>query len=320
MNISPVQFIVRKKPKRPPSTLDRWLGRRTRDDFARKINSLEQLSPQIQEALSRYLKDDETIREIIFAPFQSVLNTSKITSNPLKQLLPWEFTPDHILILTENRLLVGAMSQPDSIPEIKSVPLRNILSIKIGIILLHAWFEFTWVHDGRTEHVKVYFNTVCDHLFKQLVNQIRQGWIQHYQLSAAEQTLNKEILESLPYKFKNLIRMDMILPGEQIQRMVYCPSIWKRHLGVLRYHASPRMTFLLTNYHLSLAEEDLSDHDGSYGFYATHIPITHVRKVEVIQKKEGDNQFVITMALNGVEETLSVLCHPDSVQGLKKFL
>ena len=143
-------------------------------------------------------------------------------------------TPAWVLALTEDRLLVATLAEAVSSPQVTVTPLANLLWLELGKVLLYAWFEWSWVTPGGPEHQRVYFNTVREDLFWELVNTIRRTIIAQTGLPRSAAKQRREIFEDLPYKFKHLIPQRLLFRDEQVQAMVYQPTIWGRRWGLFR--------------------------------------------------------------------------------------
>ena len=153
------------KPGPPVSNTTWWTDRRLRW-HASPVASLDDLPPPIKAALVEQLKPGETIRQIISAPRQHVLGMGVAGWRRwLAAVLPWDWTPDWTLVVTNSRLLAAASTSADDVPVVTATPIADLLSFELGTILLFSWFDWTWANEGRLERQRIYFNTVSDRLF-----------------------------------------------------------------------------------------------------------------------------------------------------------
>jgi hypothetical protein len=108
-----------------------------------------------------------------------------------------------ILIHTTQRMLLATITGGRRL-DMTSTPLDTIVTIQWGTILLFSWFAWTWAVGGRLE--------TCQGL--------------HH-------------LENLPYKFRNIVPLRLLLPGEEIRAVVFRPGIWGQFLVFFRRQTTP---------------------------------------------------------------------------------
>ena len=123
------------KPGPPVSNTTWWTDRRLRW-HASPVASLDDLPPPIKAALVEQLKPGETIRQIISAPRQHVLGMGVAGWRRwLAAVLPWDWTPDWTLVVTNSRLLAAAGTSADEEPVVTATPIADLLSFELGTIL-----------------------------------------------------------------------------------------------------------------------------------------------------------------------------------------
>ena len=165
------------KPGPPVSNTTWWTDRRLRW-HASPVASLDDLPPSVKAALVEQLKPGETIRQIISAPRQRVLGPDVAGWRRwLAAVLPWDWTPDWTLVVTGSQLLAAAGTSADEEPVVTATPISDLLSLELGTILLFSWFEWSWVVAGRPERTRIYFNTVSDRLFWDVLLFLRRSLI-----------------------------------------------------------------------------------------------------------------------------------------------
>jgi hypothetical protein len=305
-------------PGPPASNTTWWTDRRLRW-HASPIASLEDLPPLIKSALEAELRPDEMVRQIISAPRQHVLGTSVVGwRRRLGIVLPWDWTPDWVLLVTGKRLIAAATASLDEPPTITSAPIADLLSFELGTILLFSWFEWTWGVQGRLERQRIYFNTVSDRLFWDALIFLRRSLIADTDLPHPEGGRGLERLAELPYKFKNLIPHRLLLPDEEIQALVYRPEIWTIRMGPFRRKRAPSLALALTNYHLVITQEDTGAGSAHYGLITRYCPRGRVAEAAVT--RTGDDIWLgVTLGQGGAEEALRVLFEPAAEPGLREL-
>jgi hypothetical protein len=267
-------------PIRPSPQHKNWYRRKTEDHFARPIPTPDNLDPDWRVALNTGLRPGEQPVWMIWAPYQAVLKQKR----PMYSDLPWEFSPDWLLALTPDRLLLLCVPAPNSQPQVVALDLDSILSLQQGVILLYSWLTVTWATQGTVRQETIIYNAVGEPCFSRLVNLIRERLA--HNPSGIEQA-NRTLLANLPYKFKSLIPHRMLLPGETVRQVIYRPALWEKVLGIFRKMIAPRLAMALTADYLLIAEEDCTGTEGSYGFTATYLPLANVNHTELQPLKNG---------------------------------
>lgn len=287
--------------------------------FAYPVSSIEDLAPLVQAALKGTLLPGETVQQIIFAPRQSHLALQRGLWARLGAWLSERRTPDWVLVLTDDRLLLTTISGPEQPPQVSATRLADLLWLELGTILLYSWFEWSWNDKGLPRHEKVYFNTVRDDLFWQLANAMRRTIIQQRGRSRPPEKRDNSVFEGLPFKFKNLIPLRLMFPDEPVQALVYQPAIWGRRLGVLRQQRAPTTVLVLSPDHLLIAQEDLSSLRFAYGLIARYCP--RDRLLGAALTHEGKDVWLeVTLAAGEAKETLRLLFEPEAEPALRNLI
>jgi len=125
-----------KQKRRILASLEAFFRRKTYRGFSERVLAVEDLAPPFQDALRTYIDPDDPVEIILIAPPQSILAEHKGLGWWPKDLLPWEITPDHCLVLTSQNLLIVTLPQHEDKPAVIQIPLGQILSLEVGTILL----------------------------------------------------------------------------------------------------------------------------------------------------------------------------------------
>ncbi len=325
------------------AVLNNLFERKAIKAFAYRVNAFEDLDHDRQEAIRPYLDPGDPPHIILFAPAQSVLVKPQLNQWRPGFLLPWEITPERTLVLTDRRLVVVSTTRQDgqnremrlvgeretplaagagAPPDVLSIPFSNILYLEAGSILLISWTEITWLSEGHLERTRIHYNTVCRGLFEELTTRIRQCLIQPQTLPVLSDRPSGQglaLLDKMPFKFKSLIPLHLLLPGEGIRAAVFRPSIWKKAGLLFNRHLAPKMALVRTEDYLILAQEDLSTEEDNYGLIAQFCPI-HLLRCAELQETPAGLELVLTFALSGVECQLRRSFQPESRQDLRSAL
>ena len=287
--------------------------------FAYPVPRIEDLAPPVAAALQAHLLSGEAVRQIIFAPRQSRFAERRRLVERLGAWLVEQWTPSWVLALTDERLLVAAIPEASQPPQITVTPLTDLLWLELGTILLYSWVAWSWVSAGQPQQQRVYFNTVSDNLFWDMVNAMRRTIITQSGRPQPEGARHYAAFEGLPWKFMNLIPFRLLFPGEQPQAVVYQPAIWARRLGVFRYQRAPATVVVLTPDHLLVAQDDLSNIRAAYGLIGRYCPRDRLRGA-TLERVQDDLWLNVTLSVQGSEETLRWLFEPQFEQALRALL
>jgi hypothetical protein len=312
-------------------SLERLFRRKTVRGFADRVATFEDLAQPVRDALRPYLESPaapsgEALQLILTAPAQTLMGRVAREGRGRPRLLPWGITPNRVLALTGERLLIASSPYvPESpeqerssdaeyssewaavraLPEVREIPLSQILWLEVGCVLLISWLELTWVHQGELERIRIDFNTVGQDLFADLAARIRIAILADGGIAISGKAQGLELLDDLPFKFRCTIPIHLLLPGEQVLGTAFRPSQWARHMAVFRRHVAPRLAVLRTDGHLIAAREDLTSGRDSYGLIAQFFPLPRLEKV-ALEDRDGAPELRINLGLDGVEEVLGI--------------
>jgi hypothetical protein len=287
--------------------------------FPRVLYSFDELEPAVEKAIVEHMEQGESIRQMIVAPRQRLLGAHRESRGWRGFLLPWEWTPDWVLVWTGERVLVATLDHPRATPVVTATPVKDVLSFEWGAILLHAWIEWTWANQGQAERTRIYFNAVGQRLFKRVLDSLRHDLAVQSELTAVQPDRHLERLAALPFKFMNLIMHDLLLPDEQVQAVVYRPAIWSDQSRLFRHQRAAAMTLVLSNYHILIAEEDLTGTLHSYGLITRFYPRSRVSHAALERGQDG-LWLNLTPELNNVRQEVHVLFEFGSQEAIQKML
>ena len=287
--------------------------------FPRVFYSFDELEPAVEKAIVEHMEKGESIRQIIVAPRQRLLGTHRKSRGWRGFLLPWEWTPDWVLVWTGDRVLVATLDHPRATPVVTSTSVKDVLSFEWGAILLHAWIEWTWANQGQAERMRIYFNAVGQRLFKRVLDSLRHDLAAQSELTAVQPDRHLERLAALPFKFMNIIMHDLLLPDEQVQAVVYRPAIWSDQPKLFRHQRAAAMTLVLSNYHILTAEEDLAGTLHSYGLITRFYPR---RRIHSATLERGQDNVLLKLALEtlGVQQEVNIPFEASAEPSLQEML
>jgi hypothetical protein len=264
--------------------------------FAYVVPKLENLGPALCAALASFIEIGDVPQRIVVLPRQRLLERRVPGTWP--SFPRWKITPESILIYTTKHLL-SAKLQGRRL-EVTITPLDQIVTTQLGTILLFSWFEWSWTNAGKLETCRVHFNTVGDWIFRDLQQCLSRIMAQHAGLDMVPISQGLQHLEKLPFKFRNIIPLHMLLPEEELQAVVYRAGLWEPRVIFLRKQTSPATALILTNSQVIVAEEAPGLAEGHYGVVARYMPRHALHRVYLGEQGEG-LLLCITLQVKGVE-------------------
>lgn len=300
----------------PSRQRELWFDRPTCDCFARVVSEPADLDIQWQAALSAALLPGETIRCLIQVPFQGKLKPAK--GALLKHRLPWEFTPDCLVVLTGQRLVLIRGSETDPFMPAISIAVDSIVSLQCGTVLLFSWMNVRWAESGSLRGENILFNAVGEPIFTRLVALIRQDLHPEAEHWGAAPNQNREMLRDLPYKFSNLLPARTLLPGEPVLQMLYRPVRWTGAPKIFRRMSASQAVLVLSPAAVLLAEEDLAAGESHYGFISTILPLRSIRQAGV-RMEPGCASLILSLEWLGAQDQVRVDFAPEALEKLEAF-
>jgi len=287
--------------------------------FAYPVSKIEDLAPPVAAALQAQLLPDEAVQQIIFAPRQSHPTAGRGGGKWLSAWLGEQWTPNWVLALTAERLLVVAIPEAPKLPQVTVTRLADLVWLELGTILLYSWVAWSWVSIEGLQQQRVYFNTVRDDLFWDMVNAMRHTIIAQSGRPQPEGARPYAAFAALPFKFMNLIPLRLLFPGELAHAVVYQPAIWGRRLGVFRYQRAPVTVVVLTPDHLLVAQDDLTNTRAAYGLIARYCPRDRVHGA-TLERIGDDLWLIVTLRLHETEEKLRLSFEPATEPALRTLI
>ena len=286
--------------------------------FALAVNSFDELNPTIGMALAERIEPGEPIRQIVAAPKQAILEARHARDERrwYDVFLSWRLTPDWVVVLTGKRVLTAAMDRPGAAPVITATRIEDILSFEFGRILLRAWVEWTFSHEGRADCTRIYFNSVGERWFKEALEYMRQNVVTGH---TPQRDRHLAYLSDLPFKFMSLITYSLLLPDEQVQAVVYQPALWTTQMRLLRRQRSASRALVLTDRHLLIAEEELTGRADSWGLITRFLPRSRIQHVTVEQEQTSTGLQLI-LEHQGATQTVRLAFEPGTEAALTKMV
>jgi hypothetical protein len=207
---------------------------------------------------------------------------------------------------------------PDQEPEITCVQGSGLMLLRVTLILLYGSLEIVAQGGSSPTRLNLEFNTTAwDCLSGPLrqilqVNQLSPGLpARPAPCSAAAQ----KVFEKLPLKFSNGIKIYGLLPGEELEELVFQPGTWKRWLYLLKQPFLANTLLLLSSSYLVVLQEDLAD---TYGWIITYILRSGIARI--MNQPSGEwNELIIEVHRGGQVSDCKIRLQDEAVQALRQL-
>jgi hypothetical protein len=183
------------------------------------------------------------------------------------------YVPKQALLFTPTDVIhILASIWPDQAPEVTHVKGNGLIYMEVTLILLYGFLEIVAQGSQTPTRLGMEFNLVAWDLLSRPIRQLLQaartidsGSSDGISFSSSAQPE----LDKLPLKFSNGLRIYGLLPGEQLEDLVFQPGIWERWMLLFRRAILPNTLVLLTSNYLVVIKEELGV---SQGWIITYIP------------------------------------------------
>ncbi len=289
----------------------------TFERFAYPVPAVADLPASARDALLLHLASGEPIRQMIYSPGPQGLPRGRRYGPGLRYAQ--RQAPATVLVLTEERLLTATLLEGETAPPVTVTPLADLLRLELGTILLFSWIEWSWASAAALEVHRVYFNTAGERLFWELLTALRRAVSAQSDLPVQAGQPKEDAFDALPYKFANIVPNRLMLPDEQVQAMVYQPTIWRRRFGIFKRRRGPATTVVLSPQHLLVAQEDAPVAGAAYGMIARYCPRSRLAGM-TLERAENDLWLTVVARWRGVEESWRVLFQPAAEPALQALV
>jgi hypothetical protein len=264
------------------------------------LKDVTQLPIELQSPALLKLAATETIQAIISFPPQIQRGHHYV---PRQALLFAPTDAAHLL----------ASIWPDQPPELSQVKGNGLLYLQVTLILLYGYLEIVAQGSHSPTHLGMEFNLVAWDLLSRPVKQLllsartaQAALLNRISLSPATQL----VLAGLPLKFSNGVKIYGVLPGEQLEDLVFQPATWERSWLLFRRGILPNTLVLLTSNYLVEIKEEL---EVSQGWIITYIPR---RAIVRIQNKPCDrwNELTVQLEQSGQTTDRKILLTASNAQ------
>ena len=220
--------------------------------FDRHASLLKKISELPVELQSSVVAAHEMVQTIIVFPPQ-------IQSG-------WHYVPKQALLFSKGGLIhLVASIWPGQEPQVTCLQGCDLMYAKVKLLLLYGLLEIVARGQDSPIRLAMEFNTLNWYYLSAPLQRFLQGTKttpDEQAKKAIHSTVRQQGLEKLPLKFSNGLQLFGLLPGEQLEELVFQAGTWKRRLYFFRQPVSANTLLLLTSHYLVLIQEELNVKQG----------------------------------------------------------
>jgi len=205
----------------------------------------------------------------------------------------WHYIPKQALLFTPTEVIhLIASVWPGQDPQIATLKGSGLLYMRVTLILLYGFMEVVAQGEASPARLGVEFNTVAWTYLSRPVRQFLQAagtaagaLAEGFRVSPAA----LPDFEKLPLKFSNGVKIHGLLPGEELEGLVFQPAVWKRWLVWFRKPVLANTLVLLTSRYVAVIEEEPGVEQG---WIISHIPRSNISGMQNQPRDEWDEVTV----------------------------
>lgn len=265
------------------------------------VKNICDLAPDLQSSEVAALAAREDIQTIIAFPPQIHRG--------------WHYIPKQALLFKSAEVIhLLASIWPDHEPQVTLLKGSDLLYMEVTLILLYGYLEISALGDNTPTRLSVEFNTVAWYQLSPPLRKLLQTIKATPGKLTDKTTVSpsaRQAVEELPLKFSNGLKIHGLLPGEELEDLVFQPGTWKPRLFFFQKPITANTLLLLTTNYMVVIREELGI---SHGWILTYIPRVSIAGIQnkpgslwdelTIQLKRGDQaaEYNLLLEKNATKE------------------
>lgn len=219
-----------------------------------------------------------------------------------------DYVPKQALLFASGDVIhLIASIWPDQAPQVTVLKGSGIMYMKATLLLLYGYLEIVAQGQSSPTRLGLEFNTVGWYNLSPPLHQLLLATKATPAAATDKATISPNVLpsvEDLPLKFSNGVRIYGLLPGEELEELVFQPRTWKRQVGLFRKPLAPNTLLLLTSNFVSVIQEELQI---EHGWIISYIPRSCIVGMQnrpcgllnelSVQLKRGNQNFEFKLLL-----------------------
>jgi hypothetical protein len=226
----------------------------------------------------------------------------------------WHYVPQQALLFSPTNVIhVQASIWPDQATQTTYVAGSDLMYIRVMLLLLYGFLEIVAQGPAEPTWLSVEFNTVAWHQLSKPLRQLLRASQTTPGAPSGETAYApavRDAFESLPIKFYNGVKIYGLLPGEELEELVFQPGTWERRLLLFRRPVSANTLLALTSNYVTVIQEDLYV---SQGWIVTHIPRSNIVRMQG-QPRDLWNELTVQLRRGNQTAEYKLLLENEAVQ------
>ncbi|MBN2117322.1 MAG: hypothetical protein JW730_12160 [Anaerolineales bacterium] len=247
--------------------LRKEVTRRGFDRHASVLKNVSELPIELQSSAVAALAARETIQTIIAFPPQIQHG--------------WDYVPKQALVFTPAGVThLLASIWPGQEPKATYLRGSGLMYMKVTLLLLYGFLEIVAQGEGTLTRLSMEFSTVDWYCMSPALQRFLQATQPAASVPAnksAYSVTTQQALEKLPLKFSNGVKIYGLLPGEDLEEVVFQAGTWKRWLYLFRRPLSANTLLTLTSHYMVVIEEELNV---KQGWIISYIPRNNITGIQ----------------------------------------
>jgi hypothetical protein len=237
------------------------------DRHASVLKNISELHAELQSPAVNALAERETIETILAFPPQIQRG--------------WNYVPKQALLFTETGMIhLLASTLPDQEPQVTCLRASDLMYMKVTLLLLYGFLEIVAQAPGSPTRLGMEFSTVDWYCLSPPLRRLLQASrviLPPLENEAVHSSTTQRALEQLPLKFSNGVKIHGLLPGEEMEEVIFQAGAWKRWLYFLRRPILADTLLLLTSHYMVVIQEEL---DVKQGWVLSYIPRNNITGIQ----------------------------------------
>jgi hypothetical protein len=247
--------------------LKKEVTKRGADRHAFQLSNVCELPAELQSPSVDRLVDREIIQNIIVFPPQIQRG--------------WHYVPRQALLFTTAGVFhLLASIWPEQEPQITTLNGCSLLYLKATLMLLYGHLAILAQGQDSLIRLGMEFNTVSWHAISIPLRRFLGLSKTKFEIPTdqiAYSSNARRAFEELPFKFFNGVQLYGLLPGEELEELVFQESTWKRWFYFLRKPKTANTLLMLTTNYMVAIQEDTKVRQG---WLITYIPRNGISSIQ----------------------------------------
>ena len=278
------------REKKRLAELKKEVARPGYDRHASRLGDVSELPTDLQSSSLAVLVGQEAVQDIHVFPAQIQRG--------------WHYVPKQALLFTATGVIhLLASIWPEQEPQVTSLDGCGLMYLKASLLLLYGYLEIVAPSQDSLIRLGMEFNTVAWSAISAPLRQLLRISKTAYKVPAdqiAYSPNSRQAFEKLPLKFFNGVQLYGLLPGEELEDLIFQEDTWKRRLYFFRRSITADTLLMLTTNYMVAIQEDLNL---KVGWIVSYIPRDCIAGM---QSRSGDASTQLIVQLKRQNQTMDL--------------